>query len=218
MGSSRRKFEPRSTVNYKKEVNAKMDIIEIFFIGVGLAMDAFSVSVCKGLSMKKLDIKKALIIAIYFGVFQGIMPLIGYFLGSTFESLISEIDHWIAFALLEFIGINMIREAFGDENKNANDKIDFKTMIILAVATSIDALTVGVTFAFFNVNILLAAFIIAIVTFALSLVGVKIGNRFGNKYESKAEIIGGIILAFMGLKILIEHLFFLEQHTFSLHL
>lgn len=185
-----------------------MDIIEIFFIGVGLAMDAFSVSVCKGLSMKKLDIKKALIIAIYFGVFQGIMPLIGYFLGSTFESLISEIDHWIAFALLEFIGINMIREAFGDENKNANDKVDFKTMIILAVATSIDALTVGVTFAFFNVNILLAAFIIAIVTFALSLVGVKIGNRFGNKYESKAEIMGGIILAFMGLKILIEHLFF----------
>lgn len=185
-----------------------MDIIEIFFIGVGLAMDAFSVSVCKGLSMKKLDIKKALIIAIYFGVFQGIMPLIGYFLGSTFESLISGIDHWIAFALLEFIGINMIREAFGDENKNANDKVDFKTMIILAVATSIDALTVGVTFAFFNVNILLAAFIIAIVTFALSLVGVKIGNRFGNKYESKAEIMGGIILAFMGLKILIEHLFF----------
>ena len=184
-----------------------MDIIEIFFIGVGLAMDAFSVSVCKGLSMKKLDIKKALIIAIYFGVFQGIMPLIGYFLGSTFEGLISEIDHWIAFALLEFIGINMIREAFGDENKNANDRVDFKTMIILALATSIDALTVGVTFAFFNVNILLAAFIIAIVTFALSLVGVKIGNRFGNKYESKAEIMGGIILAFMGLKILIEHLF-----------
>ena len=184
-----------------------MDIIEIFFIGVGLAMDAFSVSVCKGLSMKKLDIKKALIIAIYFGVFQGIMPLIGYFLGSTFEGLISEIDHWIAFALLEFIGINMIREAFGDENKNANDRVDFKTMIILALATSIDALTVGVTFAFFNVNILLAAFIIATVTFALSLVGVKIGNRFGNKYESKAEIMGGIILAFMGLKILIEHLF-----------
>lgn len=207
MGSIRRKLEPWSRVNYIKEVNVKMDIIEIFFISVGLAMDAFSVSVCKGLSMKKLDIKKALIIAIYFGVFQGIMPLIGYFLGSTFESLISGIDHWIAFALLEFIGINMIREAFGDENKNANDRVDFKTMMILALATSIDALTVGVTFAFFNVNILLATFVIAIVTFALSLVGVKIGNRFGNKYESKAEIMGGSILAFIGFKILIEHLF-----------
>lgn len=184
-----------------------MGIVEIFFIGVGLAMDAFSVSVCKGLSMKKLDIRKALIISMYFGVFQGIMPLIGYFLGSTFENLISGIDHWIAFALLEFIGINMIKEAFKDESKNANDKVDFKTMIILAVATSIDALTVGVTFAFFNVNILLAALIIAIVTFTLSLIGVKIGYQFGNKYESKAEIMGGIILTFMGLKILIEHLF-----------
>lgn len=185
-----------------------MNILEIFFIGIGLAMDAFSVSVCKGLSMKKLDIRKALIISIYFGVFQGVMPLIGYFLGSTFEDLISEIDHWIAFALLEFIGINMIKEAFKDESKNANDRVDFRTMLILAIATSIDALTIGVTFAFFNVNILLASFIISIVTFALSLTGVRIGNKFGNKYESKAEIMGGIILAFMGLKILIEHLFF----------
>lgn len=185
-----------------------MGVFEIFLIGIGLAMDASSVSVCKGLAMRKLDVRKALIISIYFGIFQGVMPLIGYFLGSTFESLISGIDHWIAFTLLEVIGINMIREVFGNENKNANDRVNFKTMIILAIATSIDALTVGVTFAFFNVNILLAAFIIATVTFALSLIGVKIGYEFGNKYESKAEIMGGIILIFMGLKILIEHLFF----------
>ena len=184
-----------------------MVIIEIFLISIGLAMDAFSVSVCKGLSMNKLDAKKAIIIAIYFGVFQGIMPLIGYFLGTAFESLISEIDHWIAFSLLVFIGANMIGEAFASDNKTSNENVDFKTMFILALATSIDALTIGVTFAFLDVNILLAATIIGVVTFSLSLMGVKIGNRFGSKYEAKAEILGGIILVFMGIKILVEHMF-----------
>ncbi len=184
-----------------------MGIIEIFLISIGLAMDAFSVSVCKGLSMNKLDAKKAIIIAIYFGVFQGIMPLIGYFLGTAFESLISEIDHWIAFSLLVFIGANMVGEAFASDSKTSNENVDFKTMFILALATSIDALTIGVTFAFLDVNILLAATIIGVVTFLLSLMGVKIGNRFGSKYEAKAEILGGIILVFMGIKILVEHMF-----------
>ena len=135
------------------------------------------------------------------------MPLIGYFLGTAFESLISEIDHWIAFSLLVFIGANMIGEAFASYSKTSNENVDFKTMFILALATSIDALTIGVTFAFLDVNILLAATIIGVVTFSLSLIGVKIGNRFGSKYEAKAEILGGIILVFMGIKILVEHMF-----------
>lgn len=183
-----------------------MGIIEIFLIGVGLAMDAFAVSVCKGLSMKKIDWKKAIIIALYFGFFQGFMPVIGYFLGSTFESLVIQIDHWIAFILLSFIGGNMIKESFSTESENCNDSVDFKTMVILAIATSIDALAVGVTFAFFKINLLFSVLIIGIITFVLSLFGIMIGNKFGSKYENKAEFTGGLILILLGLKILLEHL------------
>ena len=183
-----------------------MGILEVFLIGLGLAMDAFAVAVCKGLSMKKLELKKAVIIAIYFGVFQALMPVIGYFLGSTFQELVTSVDHGIAFILLGFIGGNMIKEAFGKDCENHNDKVDFKTMIVLAIATSIDALAVGITFAFIKTNITLAVLIIGIVTFIISLIGVKIGNKFGNKYESKAEFAGGLILILTGLKILLEHL------------
>lgn len=183
-----------------------MGILEIFLIGVGLSMDAFAVSVCKGLSMKKLDWKKAIIIALYFGVFQALMPVIGYLLGTTFESLVTQIDHWIAFILLGIIGANMIKEALGKESENSNDKVDFKTMIVLAIATSIDALAVGITFAFFKTKLVSSVAIIGVITFVLSLLGVKIGNKFGDKYEKKAEFLGGVILILIGVKILIEHL------------
>lgn len=190
----------------KERCEIGMGILEIFLIGVGLSMDAFAVSVCKGLSMKKLDWKKAIIIALYFGVFQAVMPVIGYFLGTTFENLVTQIDHWIAFILLGIIGANMIKEALGKESENSNDKVDFKTMIVLAIATSIDALAVGITFAFLKTEILSAVTMIGIITFILSLIGVKIGNKFGDKYEKKAEFLGGVILILIGVKILIEHL------------
>lgn len=183
-----------------------MGVIEIVILGIGLAMDAFAVSICKGLSMKKMEWKKAIIIALYFGVFQALMPIIGYLLGVGFEEKITSIDHWIAFGLLSMIGINMIREAFGDKESEENDSVDFKSMIVLAVATSIDALAVGVTFAFLRVNVIFAVAIIGTVTFIISMCGVKIGNVFGDKYESKAEIAGGVILILLGLKILLEHL------------
>jgi len=183
-----------------------MELISILLIGVGLAMDAFAVAVCKGLSMKKLESKKAIIIALYFGIFQGAMPVIGYFLGTAFESFVTQIDHWIAFILLGIIGINMIKEAFGCNCENTNDKVDFKTMVVLAIATSIDALAVGITFAFLQTNILLAVLAIGIITFGVCVLGVKIGNKFGDKYERKAEAVGGLILIFMGIKILLEHL------------
>ncbi len=183
-----------------------MTILEILLIAIGLAMDAFAVSICKGLSMKKMNWKKALIVGIYFGIFQALMPIIGYFLGSTFEDLVTHIDHWIAFVLLVAIGGNMLKEAFANNSENCNDNVDFKTMSILAIATSIDALAVGITFAFFQANIWVSATIIGIVTFAISIIGVKIGNRFGNKYERRAETVGGFILIFMGVKILLEHL------------
>lgn len=190
----------------KERCEIGMGILEIFLIGVGLSMDAFAVSVCKGLSMKKLDWKKAIIIALYFGVFQAVMPVIGYLLGTTFENLVTQIDHWIAFILLGIIGANMIKEALGKESENSNDKVDFKTMIVLAIATSIDALAVGITFAFLKTEILSAVTMIGIITFILSLIGVKIGNKFGDKYEKKAEFLGGVILILIGVKILIEHL------------
>lgn len=183
-----------------------MGILEIVLISMGLAMDAFAVAVCKGLSMKKMSWKKAIIIGLYFGVFQAIMPVIGYFLGVSFQELVTKIDHWIAFALLALIGINMIKEAFDKDSEAVNDSIDVKTMIILAIATSIDALAVGITFAFLKVNLALAVSTIGIIAFVLSVIGVKIGNKFGDKYERKAELAGGIILILMGLKILIEHL------------
>lgn len=184
-----------------------MGLLELILIAVGLAMDAFAVSVCKGLSMKKMDIKKALIIGLYFGGFQGGMPLLGYLLGVGFQEKIQAVDHWIAFGLLVFIGINMIKEALSkDEEDECNDKVDFKTMIVLAIATSIDALAIGVTFAFLKVNIMLAVSLIGIITFIISMLGVKIGNVFGDKYEKKAEIAGGVILIILGTKILLEHL------------
>ena len=183
-----------------------MGILEVVLVAIGLAMDAFAVSICKGLSMKKMSWKKAIIVGGYFGIFQGLMPVIGYFLGTTFESLVTKIDHWIAFGLLVFIGINMLKEAFSNESENCNDNVDFKAMIVLAIATSIDALAVGITFAFLKTNIVLASILIAIITFVVCIIGVKIGNKFGDKYERKAETVGGLILIFMGIKILLEHL------------
>ena len=180
--------------------------LEILLISIGLAMDAFAVSICKGLSLKTMSWKKAIIVGLYFGFFQALMPLIGYFLGATFESVVTKVDHWIAFILLGIIGINMLKEAFGNDEENQNDKVDFKTMIILAIATSIDALAVGITFAFLKVNMVIATIMIGIVTFAICVIGVKIGNKFGDKYERKAEVVGGLILIFIGIKILLEHL------------
>lgn len=183
-----------------------MGILEVILLGIGLAMDAFAVSICKGLSMKRMNWKNAMIIAFYFGVFQAIMPAIGYFLGTTFESFVTAIDHWIAFILLSFIGGNMIKESFNSEDEDKNDRVDFKTMIVLAIATSIDALAVGITFAFFDVNVIVAVSIIGVITFFISLLGVKVGNKFGDKYQNKAELMGGILLVLLGIKILVEHL------------
>ena len=184
-----------------------MGIWEIFLLAVGLSMDAFAVSVCKGLSVQRLKPRHGAICGAYFGGFQALMPLIGWLLGRQFESLIKNIDHWIAFVLLVLIGANMVRESFG-KDEEVNDSFSFKTMLPLAVATSIDALAVGVTFAFLDVNIWIAIALIGVTTFTLSTVGVKIGNVFGAKYKSKAELAGGIILIALGIKILIEHLFF----------
>ena len=183
-----------------------MGLLELFILAVGLSMDAFAVSVCKGLSVKKMEPKHALICGAYFGGFQALMPTIGYLLGSQFESMITQIDHWIAFVLL---GINMIKESREDEDEELNASFDVKTMLALAVATSIDALAVGVTFAFLHVNIVWAVTFIGCTTFILSAIGVKVGNVFGMKYKSKAEFVGGLILVLMGIKILLEHLGFL---------
>ena len=180
-----------------------MGIIELILLSIGLGMDAFAVSVCKGISMKKMNWKKACIIGLYFGGFQAV---IGYFFGSSFESIITNIDHWIAFILLAIIGAKMIQEAFQKEEEEYNEDISVKTMIVLSIATSIDALAVGITFAFLKENLLLAITLIGTITFILSVIGTKIGNRFGDKYKSKAELAGGIILIIIGLKILLEHI------------
>lgn len=182
-----------------------MSFLELFIIAVGLSMDAFAVSICKGLSVQKLKFSHALIVGIYFGGFQFAMPLIGYFLGSQFEQLITSVDHWIAFVLLGLIGANMIRESFGKPDE-LNDSFNVRTMVPLAVATSIDALAVGVTFACLNVEIVPAVSFIGVTTFVLSAVGIKIGNVFGARFKSKAELAGGIVLVLMGVKILLEHL------------
>ena len=183
-----------------------MSLTELFVIAVGLSMDAFAVAVCKGLSMRKMSWKKGVIVALYFGIFQGAMPLIGYFLGVQFQGSIQAVDHWIAFVLLGLIGANMIRESLSKEEEKTDDSVSFKSMSVLAVATSIDALAIGVTFAFLQVDIIPADSFIGVTTFVLSLIGVKIGNVFGSRYKSKAEFIGGLILILMGLKILLEHL------------
>ena len=182
-----------------------MSFVELFLIAVGLSMDAFAVSVCKGLSVNRLEKKHAAIVGLYFGGFQFLMPVIGYLLGSRFESLITSVDHWIAFALLLVIGGNMIKESRG-EAEGLSDDFGFKTMLLLAIATSIDALAVGISFAFLSVDILPAALLIGCTTFLLSAAGCYIGRAFGAKYKSGAELTGGIILILIGVKILLEHL------------
>ena len=217
-----------------------MDIITLLGIAVALSMDAFSVSICKGLATKAFSLKTALLCGLWFGGFQALMPLIGYFLGAQFEHFITNIDHWIAFGLLLIIGVNMIREAFGEDettsqrdNETMSQPVEsqshkvaetqsqrqcqsqrstsnsLKTMLILAIATSIDALAVGVTFAFLRVNIWKSVLVIGITTFLFSFVGVKIGNVFGSRYSKTAEIVGGVILIMLGIKILVEHLYYL---------
>ena len=186
-----------------------MGLIELFLIAVGLSMDAFAVSVCKGLAMPKCTFKKAAIVGLWFGGFQALMPAIGYILGAQFQEAIASIDHWIAFVLLALIGGNMIHEALDNDEEEADASLDVKTMFLLAVATSIDALAIGITFAFLKVNIIPAGWFIGIVTFIISFAGVKIGNVFGARYKNKAEIVGGVILILLGLKILLEHLGFL---------
>lgn len=186
-------------------------VIELFLLGVGLSMDAFAVSVCKGLGMRKLNKKQALIIGLYFGGFQALMPFVGWLLGSQFQKYITSIDHWIAFILLGFIGGKMMIEAVREWNEEEvvdvmDAPIDHKNMLVLAVATSIDALTVGITFAFLGTPIVEAITIIGITTMVISIAGVVVGNFFGSRYKSKAEFIGGLILVPLGLKILLEHL------------
>lgn len=181
-----------------------------FFMGVGLAMDAFAVSICKGLAMRKVNKKQALVIGLFFGGFQALMPFIGWLLGTSFEQYITSVDHWIAFGLLAYIGGKMIYEAIkpdeDDEIGELDQPLDIKQMFILAIATSIDALAVGITFAFLNYPVIPAITIIGITTFVISIGGVYIGNFFGTKYKKKAEIAGGVILILIGLKILLEHL------------
>lgn len=184
-----------------------MGILELLLLAVGLSMDAFAVSVCKGLAMEKCNLSKAAVCGVWFGGFQALMPLIGYLAGYQFRSYITNIDHWIAFVLLCIIGGNMIKEAFSQEENHSSDSLDFKTMFLMAVATSIDALAVGITFAFLpDTNIVAAVGLIGMVTFFLSTLGAKLGNIFGSRYEQKAELAGGIILILLGLKILSEHL------------
>ena len=185
-----------------------MGVIELLVLALGLSMDAFAVSICKGLSVPKLQAKHCLICGVYFGGFQALMPLIGWALGIRFQSMITNIDHWIAFVLLAVIGANMIKESFSKEEECPGASFGFKTMLSLAVATSIDALAVGVTFAFLDVSIVPDVLLIGVTTFVCSAVGVKIGNVFGNRFQSKAEFLGGLVLIAIGLKILIEHLFF----------
>ncbi len=185
-----------------------MTIIELILLAAGLAMDAFAVSICKGLSVRKYSKKQSVIAGLYFGGFQAGMPVIGWLLGKQFENLIKGVDHWIAFVLLALIGANMIRESLKKDDEDLNSSFSPKTMLPLAVATSIDALAVGVTFAFLDVQIAPAVSVIGVITFAFSAAGVKIGNVFGAKYKSKAELAGGIVLVCIGIKILIEHLFF----------
>ena len=185
-----------------------MGFFELLLIAVGLSMDAFAVSICKGLSLKNLKKRHAALVGLYFGGFQFLMPVLGWALGYRFEHVIVSVDHWIAFGLLTVIGVSMIREArHADE---LDDDLGFKTMLLLALATSIDALAVGVTFAFLQVRILPAASLIGVTTFLLSIVGVYIGHLFGLRYKAKAEIAGGVILIFIGVKILLEHLGILQ--------
>lgn len=188
-----------------------MGILELFLIGVSLSMDAFAVAVCHGLSMPRLNLRHGAVIALFFGGFQALMPFLGWVLGSQFARYIESVDHWVAFALLALIGGNMVREAMSDEEEEetacaVTDRLDLKRLFMMAIATSIDALAVGVTFAFFQVAILPAITIIGITTFCISLGGVVVGNFFGTRYKKRAELTGGIVLILLGAKILLEHL------------
>ncbi len=183
-----------------------MSYLELLLIAIGLAMDSFAVSICKGLSMRQIDISKAAIVGTYFGIFQALLALIGYLLGSTFSSFISSIDHWVAFVLLLIIGGNMIRESFDKESESINADISFKVMVPYGIATSIDALSVGITFSFFDIDRIFAFLSIGLASFILCIAGVYIGHFFGTKFEKKAEFAGGVILVLLGIKILLEHL------------
>ena len=188
-----------------------MGFIELFLVGVGLSMDAFAVSICKGLGMKRLNMKQALVIGLFFGGFQALMPFLGWALGTQLADLITPIDHWIAFILLAVIGGKMLLDAFrgGDEEEagEAKDaKLDLKELFMLAIATSIDALAVGITFAFLGVDIVFAIVVIGATTFVISVAGVAVGHAFGARYEKGATIVGGVVLILIGLKILLEHL------------
>ena len=183
-----------------------MGIIEQLGMAIALAMDAFAVAICKGLTVKKIKPRHLVITGLYFGGFQALMPLIGYFLGVNFRQYIETVDHWIAFALLVIIGANMIKEAFSKDEELHTDDFSFKSMLPLAVATSIDALAVGVTLAFLKANVISSVSLIGIITFLISAAGVLLGKTVGCKFKSKAELLGGIILIFLGLKILLEHL------------
>lgn len=184
-----------------------MGLLELFILAVGLSMDAFAVAICKGLATQKVKSGHMIITGLWFGGFQALMPLLGYFLGATFEKYVTKVDHWIAFVLLGAIGANMIKEAFSKEEECENCDFGIKSMLIMAIATSIDALAVGITLALLpDINIIAAVSFIGIITFTLSAIGVKLGNIFGAKYKSKAEFTGGAILIILGLKILLEHL------------
>ena len=183
-----------------------MSLLELVLVAIGLSMDAFAVAVCQGLSMKKVTMKKALIVGLYFGFFQALMPLIGYLVGSRFADVIVEYDHWLAFVLLGIIGIKMIIESRSEECEVIEETtLDMKSMLPLAIATSIDALAAGVTFAFVQVNIVSAVSLIGIITLVLSMVGVMMGSAFGKTLKNKAELFGGVVLVLIGLKILLEH-------------
>lgn len=183
----------------------RMELITVLLLAVGLAMDAFAVSICKGLAVRKVTIRTMVIVGLWFGVFQGVMPVIGYVAGSAFYDLISEYDHWIAFILLFLIGANMIREVLSDEDEGVDDNLGFRTMLLLAIATSIDALAVGISLAMTGDGIVEPALIIGVVTMIISMFGVWIGSRFGDRYGKKAELVGGVILILIGLRIVLEH-------------
>lgn len=186
-----------------------MKLTELFLIGVGLSMDALAVSICKGLGMRRLNWRHAAIIALFFGFFQGAMPFLGWLLGSQFERYITNIDHWIAAALLGYIGGKMLWDSFHDDEETScrcDDKPDYRELTVMAVATSIDALAVGISFAFLQVSIGSAVGVIASTTFVICLAGVAIGHRFGSRFKNKATFAGGLILCGIGLKILLEHL------------
>ena len=183
-----------------------MGFLELTLLAVGLSMDAFAVSICKGLAMDRVTLGRAAVVGLWFGGFQGLMPLLGWFLGSRFSSYITAVDHWIAFALLVILGLNMLREAQSGGEDEVDASLGVRIMLAMAVATSIDALAVGITFAFLSVDVLPAAAFIALVTFLFSALGVKLGNLCGSRFQAKAEALGGLLLILLGVKILLEHL------------